>query len=190
MSVDNRFDTETVAAIVLGTILLVVSYFLLGVNAAVSDMCLIQIYAIVVVILSAVYGAVAGFVIPFAAFIIIYTANPGSTSVTGILFLVLFGVATGHYGRRFMLREGGFGGMRIVDYVVVETVVAILVWVGINPLFEFYVRTADLRATMLRGISYSGVSIATKLIIGLPLLLLLNRLYKKRRDVAAARDEL
>jgi hypothetical protein len=185
----NRFDTETVASIVLGTMLIVLSYFALTQYTALSDMWLIQIFAIVVVVIAAVYGTVAGLMIPLAAFLVINMANGGRNTDTGMLLLIFSGVATGHYADKFMVRDGKFEGMRLADYAVVETVVAVLAWVCIDPLFNFYVRSWDLRVTMLLGVKFCGISIINMLCVCMPVLLLLNNLYKKYGKIVAARNE-
>ncbi len=185
----NRFDTETVAAIVLGTILIVISYFGLTEYTALPDIWLIQIFAIVVVVIAAVYGTVAGLVIPLAAFLVINMANGGRNTDTAMLLLVFSGVATGHYADKFMVRDGRFKGIRLADYAVVETVVAVLAWVCIDPLFDFYVRSWDLRTTMLDGVKFCGITIVNMLCVCMPLLLLLNSLYKKYGQIVAAGND-
>ncbi|MCR5235085.1 MAG: hypothetical protein K6E53_14440, partial [Lachnospiraceae bacterium] len=102
------FDTETVAAIVFGTILIVISYFSLMRYTGMSDIWMIQIFSVVVVVIAAVYGTVAGLMIPLAAFLVINMANGGRNTDTGMLLLIFSGVATGHYADKFMVRDGRF----------------------------------------------------------------------------------
>ena len=186
---DNRFDLETVVAILFGTILMTTAYFYLTGNKAVPDIWLMQIMATVVVTISAVYGTISGCVMPLAAYLIVQMAGSGRATVPAMLFLAVFGAATGHYGRRFRIREGKFNGIYLFDYAVIEAVLAILVWVCIYPLSSFYLRMDDLRGTLLKGVGYCGISIINKICVCLPILLLLNAVFKKRSRLREARDE-
>ena len=178
---DNRLDMETAAATVLGTIFMILVYSSLAMGTAVPDYVEVQICAIIVTAVAAIYGSVAGGLIPLVSYLAVHISYPRSGALTGMFFLIFFGIATGHYATRFKIRAGKFKGISLADYAVVEAVLAIIVWVCVQPLCSFYLNKADLRDTLNEGVIYCGLTIATELIICLPILMLANSLYAKRQ---------
>ena len=148
-----------------------------------------QACSVVVVVIAAVYGIEAGILIPVAACTIYGVTMRDPIITKEIIFLLLAGIVTGHYKDRFMVDKGDFSGVRILDYVVIETGVAVLTWLCLYPLGSFYLKQSDLRVTLTDGLKNCGICMIGKVCICLPVLLLLNVVLKKKFMVEEARKE-
>ena len=183
---ENRFDTETTVATIVGSVFMILVYMSLVMGTTVSDYVEVQICAIIVTVMAAIYGSAAGCLIPLISYLVVRISYPRDGALTGMLFLIVFGVATGHYASRFKIRKGKFRGISLVDFAVIETVLAIIVWVCVESLYGFYFERSDLRYALNDCVRHCGLSIAGELCIGLPILLLANSLYRKRQDAINA----
>ncbi|MCR5420632.1 MAG: hypothetical protein K6E98_06490 [Lachnospiraceae bacterium] len=186
---DNKFDNESVMATLFGMILLLIAFLYLGENMKLPQIWLIQLCSLIVVVIAAIYGSVVGVMIPFTAYLILHMVLAGNPSVDSIVYLVILGLGTGHYKDKFMVGVGKFFGIRITDYIVVEGVLVMLVWICIYPLCMFYFQSEDIRVTIFQGLKYFGIALVNVICISIPLLLLLNTVYKKRQDEIDARNE-
>lgn len=186
---EKRLDGRAVAAIVLGTILVIIVNRYMYVNLSVPREWAIQVCIVIVVIISAVFGILAGAIIPFVSSVIIGASFLGFNAVDELFLLLLFGVTTGHYADRLMVRKGQFVQIRLIDFFMIETALSVLAWICIHPLGRFYMYGTDLRISLNEGVKYCAVSIAANLCICLPVLIVCNRLFRKRRIVEDAERE-
>ena len=184
-----RFDTETVLAMVAGTMLLLFINIYDWALFPFPKYWMIAFSTAIVVIIAAIYGVVAGAIVPFAACTISVLAFWDAGIISELVSLLILGVATGHYMAKFEIGKGGFRGLKIVDLIVVEVALAVIVWVFIFPLTGFYFRDMGLTELMIEGVRICGVSTLSVLCVVLPVLLLLNRVFKKRQDTIDARRE-
>ena len=188
-NMERKFDTPTVTAIVIGTVLLIITeYYFYGFAPSYVEWA-VQICAATIVIIATMYGMVAGILIPAVALTITGAAFMGRDIFDDLVPLMLLGTASGHYMDRLLVRRGDFSGMKILDFCILETALAILAWICIYPLERFYVYATDLRTSLDKGIIYCGVSILGVLCICLPVLFLCNRLFRKKRLIEDARKE-
>ncbi len=186
---DNRLDMETAVATVLATVLMITVYIYLTGEMGVPDYLEVQICAIIVTVMAAIYGSAAGGLIPLASYLVVQLSYPRNGALTGMIFLIFIGIATGHFAVRFRIRSGNFKGISLVDYAVIEALIAIIVWVCVQPISSFYINKADLRDTLNTGVIYCGLFIVNAVCICLPVLLLANRLFRKRFEEAEAENQ-
>lgn len=186
---EKRLDNKAVAAIVAGTVLIIITNSYMSGLPSIPVAWSIQICTVFVVITSAVFGILAGVIMPVAASVIVGIGFLGPAVLDELLLLLLFGVATGHYSGKFMVRRGEFTGIRLFDYCMIEVALAVLAWICIHPLGSFYLYGTDLRISLNEGVRYCGITILANLFICLPVLLLCNRLFKKKRIVEDAEKE-
>lgn len=183
----TKLDKQSVTAIVIGMILMIVTdYYMFGYASFPMEWAG-QICVVVVVVVSAMHGITAGVIMPSAVAIITGVAFMGTSVFDELLVLLLFGVATGHYMDKLMINEGRFTGIRIFDFIMLEMMLSILAWLCVHPLGSFYMHRMDLRITLEEGVIYCGVSILANLCICLPVLLLFNHIFKKKRVEEDAR---
>ena len=183
---NKTLDTETALAIVFGTVFMIMVFIYLATGTSVPDYLEVQICAIIVTVMAAIYGSVAGGLIPLASYLIVHLTYPRDGALTGVLFLIFIGLSTGHYASAFKIRTGEFKGISLVDFAVIEVVLAVIVWVCVQPLSGFYIEKADLRSTLNIGVMHFGIAAVTELCICLPILLLANRLFARRQEVSDA----
>lgn len=186
---ENRLDIEKTVAIITGTVFMIMIYMYLAMETTVPGYVEIQICVAIITVLAAIYGSVAGILIPLASYIAVYVSNPRDGLLSGLLFLVFFGLGTGHFASRFKIRVGRFRGMSLADYAVVEAFLAVIVWVCVQPLCSFYFQKTDLRITLNDGVMNCALTLAIELCIVLPVLLLANRLYGKRQEAIDAKND-
>lgn len=186
---DKKFDTPTVSAIVIGIILLIITnYIFRGFIPAYYEWA-VQICSVVVVIIASMYGMIAGILIPAVALVITGVAFMGPDVFDDLLPLLILGAANGHYMDKLLVRRGDFSGIRILDFCILETALALLGWICIYPLERFYVYATDIRISLNKGIVYCGVSVLADLCICLPVLLICNHLFRKKRLIEDAEKE-
>jgi riboflavin transporter FmnP len=186
---ENRLDMETATAITAASVFMISVYLYMALETGVPDYLEVQICAIIVTVMAAIYGMAAGILIPLVSYIAVHLSYPRSGALTGMLFLIFIGAATGHYAGQFRIREGRFKGKSLADYAVIETVLAVIVWVCMQPICSFFIDEADLRTTLNNGIMYCGISVVNELCICLPVILLANRLYGKRQEAMKAGED-
>lgn len=186
---EKRLDNSAVAAIVTGTLILIITDYYIFNFPSVKFEWGVALCAVIVMMIAAVYGALAGFLVPFAASVITGVAFMGSSVFTGFLMLTLFGIAVGNYADKFEVRKGGFTGIRIFDFCMLEISVTILAWICVYPLERFYVYKTDIRSSLDSGVLYCGISILMILCICLPVLIICNRLFRRKRLLEDAGKE-
>lgn len=186
---DKRFDAPTVTAIVIGTIMIIITnYCLPGIYSFPLEWA-VQVCAVVIVIISAQTGIIAGALMPAVASAIIGIAFMGPDVLIEFLLLELFGVSTGHYMEKLKIRRGEFKGMLILDFCMLEIMLAVLSWLCVYPLGSFYMYRLDLRDLLSMGMIHCGVSVLADLCICLPILLVFNRMFRQKRLVEDAQRE-
>lgn len=186
---EKRLDNSAVAAIVTGTILLIITdYYMFNFPSLKHEWGIVAC-AVIVMIIAAIYGAIAGALVPFAASVVTGVAFMGLDVLTGFLVLLLFGIATGNYVDKLEVRKGGFAGIRIFDFCMLEIALTILAWICVYPLERFYVYKTDIRSSLDEGVLYCGVSILMILCICLPVLIVCNRLFHRKRLLEDAGKE-
>lgn len=186
---EKRLDTNAVVAIITGTVLLIITDYYIFHFPLVKYEWGIVLCAAIVIVIAAVYGSIAGAMVPLAASVITGVAFMGVGVFSGFLVLVLFGIATGNYVDKFEIRNGGFSKIRIFDFCMLETALAILAWICVYPLERFYVYKTDIRLSLDAAIFYCGVSILTNICICLPILIVFNRVFHKKRLLEDAGKE-
>ncbi len=186
---ENRLDVEKTIAIITGTVFMIMVYMYLAMGTNLPGYVEIQICVAIVTVMAAVYGSAAGILIPLLSYLTVYVSNPRDGTLPGLLFLVFFGLGTGHFASRFKIRNGRFRGMSLADFAVVESFLAMIIWVCVQPLCSFYFQKTDLRSTLNDGVMNCAFTMAIELCIGLPVLLLANRLYGKRQEAIEAKND-
>lgn len=186
---ENRLDVEKTVAIIIGTVFMIMVYMYLAMKTTVPGYVEVQICVAIVTVIAAIYGSAAGILIPLVSYLVVYVSDPRDGALTGLLFLIFFGLGTGHFASRFKIRYGRFKGIGLVDYAVVEAFLAVIIWVCIQPVCSFYFQKTDLRSTLNDGVMYCAFTLAIELCIGLPLLLLANYMYKKRQEAIDAKND-
>ena len=186
---NKRFDIEAVVAMIAGTILLVMINVYRWEPFPRPQAWMIGVSTAVVVMVSAVYGVIAGALVPIAACTITGLAFWNAGVVSELVALLILGMMTGHYMDKFDIGRGNFRGLKIVDYAVVEAALAIVIWIFVTPLCKFYVNGAGLSDAIHEGVFYLGITFAIAVCICLPLLLLFNSLFKKRQTAIDTRRE-
>ncbi len=186
---DNKFDLKAIISITAGTIILILLNIYSGQGTVIKSEWVIQACSVVVVIIAAIYGMAAGMLVPFAACTIYGVAMRDPLVSREIIFLVFGGMVTGHYRDKFMVYKGGFDRPQMVDFAVIETAVAIIAWICMYPLGGFLLKLVDIGTSLKNGLTYCGVCILAKLCICLPVLLMFNKVFRKKRLIEDARKE-
>lgn len=186
---DNAFDRRTVASIVAGTILLIITNVCVWTIPAVPDEWAVRICAVILVIVAAVSSTVTGVLVPIASCILtgVVFNRPEVLLQMGILLVT--GAVTGHYAGKLGVKYGKFEGIAILDYAVIETAAAIISWLCVQPLLYLYAFRQDLRIAIDRGFNECLISVCGKLIICLPILLISNHFFRKIQMVEDAKRE-
>ena len=73
---ENRLDIEKTVAIIAGTVFMIMIYMYLAMETTVPGYVEIQICVAIITVLAAIYGSVAGILIPLASYIAVYVSNP------------------------------------------------------------------------------------------------------------------
>ncbi len=186
---DNVFDRKAVITSVTGTILLIIINAVIWYSPDLGDEWAIRICSVVLIIVASVSGTVTGILVPLA-----------SCLLTGILFnrpdafiemglLLVTGAVTGHYADKIGVKYGKFEGIAILDYTVIQTGVAVVSWLCLQPLLYLYFFKQDLRRLIPYGLRECLISIGTKLLICLPILLVSNHFFRKKQMVEDAKRE-
>ncbi len=186
---DKRFDIHTVTAIVIGTLMIIITNYYMHGYSPFPEEWTVQICSAIIIVTAAMTGTVAGFLMPLVSSLIVGIALMGSDVTVGFLLLALFGISTGHYMERLGVRRGEFTGIRIFDFCMLQIMLAIIAWICVYPLSNFYMYGHDLRDTLNRGAVHCGVSILIEMCICLPVLILCNRLFRQKRLVEDAQRE-
>ncbi|MCR5507297.1 MAG: hypothetical protein K6F34_01285 [Lachnospiraceae bacterium] len=185
----KKFDAGNIIAIVIGTVIIISINAWSDMGGPIKGLWVIQACSAFVVVISAIYGMAAGLLMPIAACLIYGVVMNEPILINEAVFLSIGGMITGHYSDRFMVNSGEFNGMRLIDYAVIETIIAIITWVCLYPLVNLYFNDADLGFSLLDGVKYCGMCIFAKIFLCLPVLLLFNMFFKKKRMVDDARKE-
>ncbi|MBQ7480247.1 MAG: ECF transporter S component [Lachnospiraceae bacterium] len=186
---DKRFDIHTVTAIVIGTIIIIITNYYMHLSSSFSKEWIVQICSAVVIVIAAVTGTVSGFLMPLVSSMIVGIALMGFDVTVEFLILALFGISTGHYMEKLGVRKGEFNGIRIIDFCMLQIMLSIIAWICVYPLSDFYTYGRDLRETLNLGVFHCGISIIIELCICLPVLILCNRLFRQKRLVEDAQRE-
>lgn len=186
---DKRFDIHTVTAIVIGTIIIIITNYYMHLSSSFSKEWIVQICSAVVIVIAAVTGTVSGFLMPLVSSMIVGIALLGFDVTVEFLILALFGISTGHYMEKLGVRKGEFNGIRIIDFCMLQIMLSIIAWICVYPLSDFYMYGRDLRETLNLGVFHCGISIIIELCICLPVLILCNRLFRQKRLVEDAQRE-
>lgn len=186
---DNGFDRRTVAYIVAGTILLIITNVCVWSSPAVPDEWAIRICAVILVLVAAVSNTVTGILVPLASCILTGVVFNRPEAILQMGILLVTGAVTGHYAGKIGVRYGKFEGIAILDYAVIETVAAIISWLCVQPLLYLYAYRLDLRMTIDRGLTECLISVGGKILICLPILLISNHFFRKIQMVEDAKRE-
>lgn len=186
---DKRFDIHTVTAIVIGTIMIIITNYYMHLSSSFSKEWIVQICSAVVIVIAAVTGTVSGFLMPLVSSMIVGIALMGFNVTVEFLILALFGISAGHYMEKLGVRKGEFNGIRIIDFCMLQIMLSIIAWICVYPLSDFYTYGRDLRETLNLGVFHCGISIIIELCICLPILILCNRLFRQKRLVEDAQRE-
>ncbi len=186
---DKKFDIHTVTAIVIGTIIIIITNYYMHLSSSFSKEWIVQICSAVVIVIAAVTGTVSGFLMPLVSSMIVGIALMGFDVTVEFLILALFGISAGHYMEKLGVRKGEFNGIRIIDFCMLQIMLSIIAWICVYPLSDFYTYGRDLRETLNLGVFHCGISIIIELCICLPVLILCNRLFRQKRLVEDAQRE-
>ncbi len=186
---DEKYDGNSVITIILATLVLIAVSCLWRFREVFSRESIIQFGIVIVIIVSAVHGTLAGAVIPVVSCLICGIAFQDVYAVGYGCMLLVFGLSTGHFSDRFKIRDGEFAGALIVDYIMIEIVASIMAWVCIYTLGVFFIRKGDMRVYLYNGVANCGIALGEAVLICLPLLLFCNSVYKNKRMVDKANKE-
>ena len=186
---DKRFDIHTVTAIVIGTIMIIITNYYMHGLSPLPEEWTVQICSAVIIVIASMTGTTAGLLMSLVPSIIVGIALLGPDVMVSFLILALFGISTGHYMERLGVRRGEFTGIRIFDFCMLQIMLAIITWICVYPLSNFYMYGRDLRDMLDRGVVHCGIAILIGLFICLPVLLLCNRLFRQKRLVEDAQRE-
>lgn len=186
---DKKFDIHTVTAIVIGTIMIIITnYYMHGLSPFPGEWT-VQICSAIIIVIAVMTGTIAGLLMALVSSTIVGIALLGLDVTVGFLILTLFGVSTGHYMEKLNVRRGEFNGIRIFDFCILQIMLSIMAWICVYPLSNFYMYGRDLRETLNRGVIHCGISILIELCVCMPVLLLCNRLFRQKRLVEDAQRE-
>lgn len=186
---DKRFDIHTVTAIVIGTIMIIITNYYMHGLSPLPEEWTVQICSAVIIVIASMTGTTAGLLMSLVPSIIVGIALLGPDVMVSFLILALFGISMGHYMDKIGVRRGEFEGMRIFDFCMLQIMLSIITWICVYPLSNFYMYGRDLRDMLDRGVVHCGIAILIGLFICLPVLLICNRLFRQKRLVEDAQRE-
>jgi hypothetical protein len=156
---------------------------------AVSNEWTIRISSVVLVFIATIYGTLSGALIPLAACLFTGIILNHPEAFFDLAMLMVSGLATGHYAEKLGVLHGRFTKWFLLDFVIIVTGAEIVAWLCVRPLLFLYAYGKDLRITIDEGLLECMISVAVKLCICLPLLLIANHFFRKRQMIEDAKRE-
>ncbi len=150
MTFKYKFGTPEVIAMVAGTLLL------FGVGALMRQMgfpFVLEVEAVVVVLITALFGIYAGGMVTVATTIIYIAILHVDTSFVHMAAYIVMAAGIGRYAADYRIREGGFKGRTILDFVVIRMMVDAVIWMFFIPFFSFLTEKKDLYEMIKSGLS-------------------------------------
>ena len=186
---ENKLDNKTVFAIVTGTVLLIITNVFMWNMPFIQNDWAIRICAVVLTFLAAIFGTLTGVLIPIAACVFTGVVLSHPEAIMEMFILLVTGLATGHYAAKLGIMHGRFTKWHMLDFAILEIGVAIAAWLCVYPLLSLYAYGQDLRLTIDRGLLECFISVAAKLVICLPFLIIANHFFRKKQMVEDAKRE-
>ena len=186
---DNKLDNKTVFAIVTGTILIILANVYTWNAPMIYGDWAIRICAVVVAFIAVIYGTLSGSLIPIAACLFTGIILDHHEAFLQMAILLVTGLANGHYAQKLGVKHGRFTKWHMLDFAILEIGVAIAAWLCVYPLLSLYAYGQDLRLTIDRGLLECFISVAAKLVICLPFLIIANHFFRKKQMVEDAKRE-
>ena len=175
MTFKYKFGTPEVIAMVAGTL------FLFGLGALMRQMgfpYVLEAEAVVVVLIAALFGIYAGGVVTVATTLVYIALLHVDTSFVHMAAYIVAAAGIGRYAADFGIREGGFKGRTIFDFVVIRLMVDIVIWIFFIPFFSFLTAKADLYDMIASGLKSLAIMVISDIIL-VPLFIAIRAVAKK-----------
>ena len=181
---EEQFDIKTVYAIICSSLFLIIFNIAVWQHGFIPSEWGVFICILVVTAISGTYGAVTGLIVPIASCATTAAIFSSSLAVEDMIILVIIGAVTGYYSKYFEIRTGTFSKKGIIDFVIIEFAVNVFVWMLMRPMGHVMYYMSDVRLTIRRGFVMMIISLGVVYCICIPLLLLVNSLFTRRRTMS------
>ncbi len=171
MNFKYKFGTPEVIAMIVGTLFLVIMGFALR---SADIPYAVETEAIVIVIVSVLFGATAGSVVAVAASILYLVMYRFNADFVHIIAFIILASGMGHYAGDFGIREGTFRIKSAVEFCVIHLLLEGIIWMFFIPFFTFLIKRENL-FVMLDQCSTSLLFTIVADVILLPLFALISK---------------
>ena len=175
----EKFDLRTVFAIIIGSFIMSIINLGIWHHNVFSPEISIPLSAIVVVVLAAMYGVIAGVMIPVIGCFVFGAVVDTSVAIAEMLALLALGLSAGFYMDKFMVHKGDFDGIRVLDFCVVQLQSSTIVWMFLRPLCLFYLYKYDIGEALFSSFTSFAIAMGVQVFICAPVLMLLSKHIKR-----------
>ena len=131
------------------------------------------------IIIAAIYGDIAGFIVPAAACAIVGAILSKYVAIEEFLMLGVIGIGTGYYANRFRVREGEFGKSEIRLFLVIEAIIAVFMWLFARPMTYLYLYKLSMIEVINSGFKDLIAELLLVCVVGVPILIFMSFIAKQ-----------
>lgn len=147
-----------------------------------------KLRVLVIMLAATVQGPIVGVLVALAGTLLTNLIFYGYVSGAEVVAYIINAIVLGYYSKRLLVSDGGFRGMRVVDFNVIQMVTNIFCSLMFSPVFLFLTEDMNLDLAVRTGSKSAIGNVVGIGVLATPILMIVSKINKMRHPERMAQN--